>query len=521
MKILWILVGALLSTHLHAAEVVSMRSLQGSHTNVNSVKGIFSLNEGIALKAKEGTTSDGITKYEESYKGVPVYGHTVVVRVNKNTNSIDRLHGYAVRGINNDVPSVEAKIDFESAISKARIHHESVRGHKNQWAYSDLKGGLYIFVDSNQKAHLAYMVTFLADTVERGNPTRPTIFVDANTGAILRYTNQLTTDLFDANGPGGNKKTGQYHYSSILVDRVDDTCTMDTGEVMTVDLNGAGDVNDPEAPINDNTPYSFTCPSNSYKSINDAFSPLNDAHVNGVAVFKTYNDLFGISPLKIKLKLRVHFAKDFENAFWDGKSMTFGDGATNLYPTSTALDVTGHEVSHGFTEFNSGLEYRSEAGGINEAFSDIAGEAIEYHTRGKADWLIGGEIMRSGEALRYFADPTKDKMSIDNVTKFKWPAQCDALMNAGDIFSQLIYMFTCTDMHFSSGLYNKAYYLMATAQGSDPERAFAVFVRANQRYWTPTTTFVDGAKGVKDAAQDLGFDTQVVTDAFAAVGINI
>ena len=67
-----------------------------------------------------------------------------------------------------------------------------------------------------------------------------------------------------------------------------------------------------------------------------------------------YQEWYGINPLKTDLTLRVHYGDGFENAFWDGKQMTFGDGADIFYPL-VSLDVTAHEVSHGFTEFNSGL----------------------------------------------------------------------------------------------------------------------------------------------------------------------
>lgn len=82
----------------------------------------------------------------------------------------------------------------------------------------------------------------------------------------------------------------------------------------------------------------------------------------------------GLRPLsRRKLHMKVHYyGNGYENAFWDGQAMTFGDGRSRFYPL-VSLDVSAHEVSHGFTELNSGLVY--ESGGINEAFSDMAGRA--------------------------------------------------------------------------------------------------------------------------------------------------
>ena len=73
--------------------------------------------------------------------------------------------------------------------------------------------------------------------------------------------------------------------------------------------------------------------------------------------------------------------------------MTFGDGATRFYPL-VSLDVSSHEVSHGFTEQNSGLIYRGQSGGINEAFSDMAGEAAEAYFKEENDFLIGYSIFK-------------------------------------------------------------------------------------------------------------------------------
>lgn len=523
----------LLANTAFSAEVVSMRDYQGTLKNVNAMNLVFKTNNSmsassdIQFKPKELSKKAGETaKYEQFFKGIPVWGHSVVIRVDKN-NNIDRLHGYAVRGIESDLTTTEPQISEATAVNTARAYHENLKGHKGEWGYDRLTSSKYIFIDNDNKAHLAYIVSFYADLIKSGQPTSPDIIIDALTGKVLRYTNKIMNDLINASGPGGNKKTGQYNYNNIEVNQVGNTCTMDNGSVITIDLNNKGSIENIETEVLNDTAFSFTCPTNNARAINDAFSPLNDAHVNGVSTLKTYISWFGASPLKEKLKMRVHYGKDFENAFWDGKQMTFGDGGKNLYPLSTALDVTAHEISHGFTQFNANLDYRSESGGINEAFSDIAGEAVEYFSRGKNDWKVGAEVIRPGgqittDALRYFDDPTKDKMSISNVSKFKWPAQCDALLEqSGSVFGQLLYIMMCTDMHFSSGLYNKAFYLMATAPGSDVKKAFAVFVRANQKYWTQKTTFVDGAKGVKDAALDLGFDTAIVTSAFAAVGIKI
>jgi vibriolysin len=192
-----------------------------------------------------------------------------------------------------------------------------------------------------------------------------------------------------------------------------------------------------------------------------------------------------------------------------------------FYPL-VVLDVTAHEVSHGFTEFNSALAYQSQSGGINEAFSDMAGEAAEFYMRGSNDWKVGGEIAKSMDALRFMDDPTQDGNSIAHVKDFKEPT---------DEFSCLLCMIfgggamcaeVCgTDVHHSSGIYNKVFHDVATSAGWNTRKAFDIFVKANQDYWTEQTNFQDGAAGVRDAARDLGYDVAPLVAAFKTVGIDL
>jgi len=179
--------------------------------------------------------------------------------------------------------------------------------------------------------------------------------------------------------------------------------------------------------------------------------------------------------------------------------MTFGDGYTTFYPL-VCLDVSAHEVSHGFTENNSGLIYSSQSGGMNEAFSDMAGEAAKYYMRGTNDFMCGFDIFKNPtQALRYLCNPPQDGVSIDHVSQY----------------------YEGLDVHYSSGVFNKAFCLIAQSAGWNTHMAFDIFVRANQLYWIPSSTFVQGATGVMDAAVDLGYSCQDVVNAFAVVGINL
>jgi hypothetical protein len=298
--------------------------------------------------------------------------------------------------------------------------------------------------------------------------------------------------LYDGTGPGGNLKTGMYEYGTdfgyldVVSSNSDTTCTMNNANVKTVDLNHG---------TSGSTAYEYACPENTWKYINGAYSPLNDAHFFGGVVYDMYNAYVGVPPLDFQLTMRVHYSTNYQNAFWNGSSMTFGDGGSTFYPL-VSLDVSAHEVSHGFTEQNSDLIYSGQSGGINEAFSDISGEAAEFYMHGDNDFLVGADIYKASTgALRNMCSPTGS--SIGHVDDY----------------------YNGMDVHYSSGVFNKAFCLIAQTSGWDTYMAFLIFARANQMYWTESTNFDDGAQGVVDAAHDEGFSESDVIDAFAAVGI--
>ena len=108
-----------------------------------------------------------------------------------------------------------------------------------------------------------------------------------------------------------------------------------------------------------------------------------------------------------KLKSYVHYSNNYVNAFWDGTRMTYGDGDGNNYGPLVSLDICGHEITHGVTEYSANLTYSYESGALNESFSDIFGECVEHFAAGSNDWLMGDQIGAggSGGALRSMSNP--------------------------------------------------------------------------------------------------------------------
>jgi chitodextrinase len=103
----------------------------------------------------------------------------------------------------------------------------------------------------------------------------------------------------------------------------------------------------------------------------------------------------------------VHYSTNYVNAFWDGSRMTYGDGDRSRgYKPLVAIDICGHEITHGITQFAAALTYSGESGALNESFSDIFGEAVEFYSKGSSDWLVGCDIgLNSCGAFRSLSNP--------------------------------------------------------------------------------------------------------------------
>ena len=159
----------------------------------------------------------------------------------------------------------------------------------------------------------------------------------------------------------------------------------------------------------------------------------------------------------------VHFGQDYDNAFWDGTQMVFGDGDGVVFlPLTRSLDVIGHELAHGVTQYTSGLNYQDQSGALNESISDVFGVLVKQRLLGQpadeADWLIGAELLGpdvAGVAIRSMAAPG---------TAYDDP-RLGTDPQPGHMRD---YVDTTDDnggVHINSGIPNKAFHLFATTLG--------------------------------------------------------
>ena len=195
--------------------------------------------------------------------------------------------------------------------------------------------------------------------------------------------------------------------------------------------------------------------------------PAADEAYTGVeASLALYREVYGRDSYDGKgapVLATVHYEQDYDNAFWDGTQLVFGDGDGKTFGRFTKpVDVLGHELTHAVTQFTANLTYQGQSGALNESISDVFGSCLKQRLRGQAateaDWLIGEGIFLpsvQGVALRSMKAPGT---AYDDPTLGKDP---QAATMAG-------YVDTTDDnggVHTNSGIPNHAFYLAATAIG--------------------------------------------------------
>lgn len=255
--------------------------------------------------------------------------------------------------------------------------------------------------------------------------------------------------------------------------------------------------------------------------------PAVDEAYDGLgATFALFWDAYrrnSIDDAGMPLDATVHYDQDYDNAFWDGSQMVFGDGDGELFNRFTiSLDVIGHELTHGVTEKEAGLAYFNQSGALNESISDVFGSLVKQHLLGQtadqADWLIGAELLTAkvrGVALRSMKAPGT---AYDDpvLGKDPQPAHMDDFVRTNQDNG---------GVHINSGIPNRAFYLAATAIGGNAwDQAGQIWYNAlldpNTR---ANTDFAGFARVTIDVAARLygsgSAEAMAVTKAWSAVGV--
>ncbi|MFG2769076.1 M4 family metallopeptidase [Streptomyces sp. NPDC048350] len=252
---------------------------------------------------------------------------------------------------------------------------------------------------------------------------------------------------------------------------------------------------------------------------------VNRAYAGLGATFDLFLKGFGrdsIDGAGLPLLATVHYDRNYGNAFWNGEQMVFGDGDDEIFLDFTLpVDVIGHELAHGFTQYTANLEYFSQSGALNESVSDVFGSLVKQYTLGQsaqdADWLIGEGLFHpnvEGTALRSMKAPGT-AYDDDVLGKDPQPGHMDD------------YVRTSRDnggVHINSGIPNHAFYLAATELGGNAwERAGQIWYDVmTDGALTPETRFSEFAAATVAAARERygdGEEIQAVLKAWGAVGV--
>ena len=252
---------------------------------------------------------------------------------------------------------------------------------------------------------------------------------------------------------------------------------------------------------------------------------VNEAYDGAGDTYDLYWDIYQRNSLDgngLHLDSTVHYQQNYDNAFWNGQQMVYGDGDGQLFNRFTiAVDVIGHELTHGVTQYMSNLDYQGQSGALNESFSDVFGSLVKQRklnqTADQADWLIGEGLLTAsvhGVALRSMKAPGT---AYDDPVLGKDPQPADMAH----------YVNTTQDnggVHINSGIPNHAFYLTAVASGGYAwEKAGKIWYAAGRDKFRSTTDFQGAADLTTQTAGELfgtdGAEQQAVKNAWIRVGI--
>lgn len=419
------------SAALAADPAGAARAFLSQHETALGMPGVGKQTQLAAVKRDElGMTH---VRFQQVYQGVPVFGAEVFVHFAADAQVVSALNGHYIPGL---AVNVTPTVDADAALALAR----SLDPQAVVWAKPELRIYAAAIDPAVTGNHLVWLVRLYAEKT----PARWLYVVDAHSGAVLTSYNELDT--------ARNRQVYTANHAQTLPGSL-------------VRSEGAPATGDADA--------------------DHAYQYLGDT-------YDYYFSRFGrdsYNAAGAPMKATVHYGTNYQNAFWNGTQMVFGDG----FPID---DVTAHEMTHAVTENEANLIYQNQSGALNESFSDIFGEIIDLTNGAGNDtppvaWLMGEDLPGIG-AIRSLADPTlygdPDKVSTYD---------CTTADNGG--------------VHTNSGIPNKAAYLMAvggafnghTVTGIGIEKMGRVQYRALSQYLTQSATFVDDVNSLNQSCQDL------------------
>jgi Zn-dependent metalloprotease len=252
---------------------------------------------------------------------------------------------------------------------------------------------------------------------------------------------------------------------------------------------------------------------------------VNEAYDGSGATYDFYLQVYNrnsIDDRGMRLDSTVHYERGYDNAFWNGQQMVYGDGDKKLFNRFTiALDVIGHELTHGVTSNEADLSYQDQSGALNESISDVFGSLVKQYKLGQtakqADWLIGQGLLApgvKGVALRSMKAPGT-AYNDPVLGKDPQPADMKGYVQTNDDNG---------GVHINSGIPNRAFYETAIQLGGNAwtkaGRIWFITLRDKLR---PDSNFEDAARMTAEVATELfgkgSIEVKAVQAGWKAVGL--
>ncbi len=456
-------------------------------------------------------------RYQQFYKGYKIENSMIILHTKH--NEVISFNGDWFNNIklSNSI-SISESSALEFALKKIgakkykwenkeeEIHMQTVLNNPN-FSYKPV--GELVVVASNdintKKTTFQYAYKF---NIYAEEPLyRANIYIDAASGAIIREQNLICT--IDAVGSANTKYSGT---QTITTDNYTGGYRLrESGRGLGIETYN----------MNNTQTYGttdFTNTTNTW-TVTTSNQAATDAHFGAEATYDYYFQTFNRNSIDdngYKLLSYVHYSTNYVNAFWDGQRMTYGDGQVSQgFNIMTALDVCGHEITHGVVENTAGLN-GGEADALNEAFADIFGTSVEWFARpSQHDWLMGLDISTNGTAIRNMANPNSLQQP-DTYQGTNWSATGEPHKNDGPC----IYWFYLLSVGGSGTNDNGQAYNVSSITMAKAE---AIAYRAMTVYMTPSTDYAAVRNYCIQAAKDLygACSNEVIqtTNAWYAVGV--
>jgi vibriolysin len=413
-------------------------------------------------------------KFQEKYRGLPVVGGEYIVHADKN-GKVTAMNGRFISGDDGKLPrnaSVNAYTAITNAAAQMGVDFPAIVQSPE----------LTYVVDEKSRGYLAWVATISYKDAE--GPQLDRVYANANGGGDLIFTDAIYKRL-------KSRKAYTCNNGSSLPG----TLLWSEGGTQTSDTTAQA---------------AYNYAGNTYDYYKNIFN--RDSYDNAGATIIS----------------SVHYLSNYNNAFWNGSQMVYGDGDGSTFgPLSKALDVDGHELTHAVTERTAGLVYSNESGALNEANSDIFGNAVEAYTRNGGTpnantWKVGEDIYTpstAGDALRYMNDPALGGDSDYYPTRYTGTADHGGVHTNSGIANLAFYMMVMGGTHPRGATSINVTPLSATSSTS-LDMAQRLWYRALTTYWTSSTGFSGARTGTVQAATDLygAAAAASVTAAWDAVG---